>query len=146
MLRFLIGLLVVLLLASTTACRSSARLALPEYGDATRGMAAFVELGCHRCHEVSGAELPQPAELLGERVMLGGEVMRPVSDAYLVTSIIYPSHDRSRHPAKLVQTLGGESGMPEYADNLTVRQMTDIVAFLKSHYTVRVREQHPPYF
>jgi mono/diheme cytochrome c family protein len=31
---------------------------------------------------------------------------------------------------------GGQSRMPHYAERMTVRQMTDIVAFLQSRYVV----------
>ena len=56
-------------------------------------------------------------------------------DGYLVASIIYPSCSIARYPKNEVSQ-GGESRMPQY-DKLTVRQLTDIVAFLQSRYTVR---------
>ena len=42
----------------------------------------------------------------------------------------------TRYPKEQI-TRGAESRMPHYADTLTVRQLTDIVAFLQSRYSVR---------
>ena len=65
----------------------------------------------------------------------GGAVDARLSDAYLVTSIIYPSYDLAPYPKNDI-TSGGESRMPHYADHMTVQQLADIVAFLQSRYYV----------
>jgi hypothetical protein len=121
---------IVALLGAATGCesarRSSAGFRLPADGDAERGKAAFVALGCNNCHEVAGAELPQPANPSVQRVMLGGEVGREIGDGKLVRWIIAPSP----------QVRNG-SAMPHKTEEMTVRQLTDIVAFLQSHYTLR---------
>ena len=59
-----------------------------------------------------------------------------MSDGYLVTSIINPSHQLAHYPASQI-TQGGKSRMPYYAEQITVRQLTDMVAFLQSRYGVR---------
>ena len=59
-----------------------------------------------------------------------------MTDGYLVTSIIYPSYQLASYPKEQI-TANGESRMPHYADKMTVRQLTDIVAFLQSRYVVR---------
>lgn len=68
--------------------------------------------------------------------MLGGEVHNSVSDGSLVTSIIYPSYELAHQPKALIASANGESRMRHY-DGITARQLTDIVAFLKTRYVVR---------
>jgi len=124
----------------TTACNSGrhspAGFRLPPDGDVERGKAAFVSLQCHTCHEVRGADLPTPTVQPPVPVALGGEVSSVMTDGYLVTSIIYPSYEFAPYPRDQI-TVGGKSRMPEYADKVTARQLTDLVAFLQSRYTVR---------
>ena len=122
--------------AGCSGRHSSAAFHLPPDGDVERGKAAFVALGCNGCHEVSGADLPRPTVQPPVPVVLGGATDARLSDAYLVTSIIYPSHDLGPYPKNQVSS-GGESRMPHsYTDRMTVRQLTDIVAFLQSRYTI----------
>jgi mono/diheme cytochrome c family protein len=146
MVRRIRPLLVALLAAGMWGCGSDRHSAsgfrLPPDGDAGRGQAAFLALGCHNCHSVIGADLPRPSIQPPVPVVLGGTVSRPVADGFLVTSIIYPSYELGRFPKQQV-TAGGRSRMPEYADRITVRQMADLVEFLQAHYTV---EKAPPPF
>ncbi|MFN0165173.1 MAG: c-type cytochrome, partial [Bryobacteraceae bacterium] len=116
---------------------SSAGFRLPDDGDAERGKAAFVALGCHGCHRVSGVDLPQATAQLSAPVALGGEVDKEMTDGYLVTSITYPSHRLAHYPKDQI-AIGGMSRMPLYTDRLTVRQLTDLVEFLQSRYTRRL--------
>lgn len=133
-------LLTIAVLALTSAACSSGRhsaaaFRLPPDGDATRGKAAFVELGCNSCHPVAGVDLPKPTVQPPVPVVLGGVVDYRLSDAFLVTSIIYPSYELAPYPKDQI-TNGGESRMPHYADRMTVRQLADIVAFLQANYVV----------
>ena len=96
---------------------------------------AFVALGCNSCHEVSGVDLPRPTVQPPVPVILGGPVEARLSDAYLVTSIIYPSYELAPYPKDQI-TSGGQSRMPHYIDQISVRQLTDIVAFLQSRYFI----------
>jgi L-cysteine S-thiosulfotransferase len=121
--------------ACNSGRHSAAAFRLPPDGNIERGKAAFVDLGCSSCHEVSGADLPRPTVQPPVPVSLGGAVDSPLSDAYLVTSIIYPSYDLAPYPKDQI-TSGGQSRMPHYTDRMTVRQLTDIVAFLQSRYFV----------
>jgi hypothetical protein len=100
-----------------------------------RGKAAFVALECNSCHEVSGVDLPRPTVQPPVPVILGGATDAKLSDAFLVTSIIYPSYELAPYPKEQI-TSGGESRMPHYAERMTVRQLADIVAFLQSCYSV----------
>ena len=92
-------------------------------------------LECNRCHEVSGVDLPKPT-VQPAPVLLGGQVAREPTDGYLVSSIINPSYKLANYPKDLIAS-GGKSRMPEYASQITVRQLTDVVAFLQSRYTLR---------
>jgi mono/diheme cytochrome c family protein len=129
-----------MLLALATACssgrHSSAGFRLPNGGDVEKGKAAFVALQCYTCHEVQGVDLPKPTVQPPVPVTLGGEVTEVVTDGYLVTSIINPSYELAPYPKELI-TVNGKSRMPDYADRVTARQVTDVVAFLQSRYTVR---------
>ena len=129
--------------ACTTGRYSSAAFHLPVDGDADRGKVVFVSMGCQKCHAVAGVDLERPTVQPPIPVVLGGEVDHRLSDAYLVTSVIDPSYALAPHPKDQI-TRDGKSLMPGYADQLTARQITDLVAFLQAHYTVRVmRPEYP---
>lgn len=138
------ALIVVTLLSVGAGCNSgrysTAGFRLPADGNPERGKQAFMQLGCHSCHEVSGADLPRPTVQPPVPVTLGGQVDRKLSDAYLVTSMINPSYDLAPYPKDQISS-GGVSRMPNYADKMSVRQMVDVVAFLQTKYVIR---QMPP--
>ena len=127
------------LLGVCAACdsrHSSSAFHLPAGGDIDRGKAAFVELGCHSCHEVPGAGIPAPTVHPAVPVVLGGEVDERLSDAYLVTSMLDPSYQLAPYPRDQILA-GGKSRMPCYGARMTTQQMIDIVAFLQSRYVIR---------
>ncbi len=138
---------IVILLAADLGCSSSRHssyaLRLPADGDAVSGRNAFVALGCPACHDVGGMDMPRPTVQPPVRVMLGGAVSARLSDAYLVTSIINPSADLAPYPKEQI-TANGASRMPSYEDRISVRQLTDVVAFLQSRYWVTQRQIIPP--
>jgi hypothetical protein len=121
------------ILAGCGSPRSASGFRLPENGDPERGKAAFVELGCHQCHPVAGVALPPPSGDSKTSLGLGGRVHELRTDGYLVTSVIHPSHKIRRYPGA---GSSDESPMPDYTDQMTVRQLVDVVAFLQSHYEV----------
>jgi mono/diheme cytochrome c family protein len=130
---------ILILLAASWACsgsHSARGFRLPEDGDAERGKLAFLAHGCNSCHEVKGASLPAPTVQPPVPVTLGGPVYEELSDGYLVTSVINPGYRLARYPKAQI-TAGGASRMPEYAGRMTVRQLADIVAFLRANYVVR---------
>jgi len=106
---------------------------LPE-GDAEKGKAAFVALQCHVCHTVDGVELPKPINPGSNIVVIGGTVAKLKTYGELVTAVINPSHDLAPGFDKSKLKAGETSPMPDYAETMTVRQMTDIVTFLHAHY------------
>ncbi|MBI4906044.1 MAG: c-type cytochrome [Acidobacteria bacterium] len=134
------------LFAAVVACESGRHsptgFRLPATGNAERGKTVFLDLQCNACHDVADTNLPKPAARILS-VGLGGETMRVMTDGHLVASIINPSFQiASRHVD--VKTADGKSRMPDYSDRLTVRQLTDLVAFLQKHYTLRTSD--PPMF
>jgi mono/diheme cytochrome c family protein len=99
-------------------------------GDPARGREAFVTLECFACHVVAGEEFPKTSsrehEPGPELTGMGGH--HPAE--YFAESIVNPNR---------VIVLGegytgpdGLSKMPDYGDVLTVRQLTDLVAYLSS--------------
>ncbi len=105
------------------------RFALPD-GDPKAGREAFVKLECYKCHEVKSEHFPRapkgPDTAGPELTGMGG--MHPVE--YLAESILNPN-------AVIVMGPGytgpdGLSIMPDYSEALTVRDLIDLVAYLKS--------------
>ena len=99
-------------------------------GDPARGREAFVALECFACHAVGGEDFPktstrerQPGpELTG----MGGH--HPPE--YFAESIVNPNRVIVLGPG--FTGPDGLSKMPDYGDTLTVRQLTDLVAYLTS--------------
>ena len=131
----LFAILAVLLAGCEQGPHSSSGFRLPE-GNAAKGKAAFVAYGCHTCHEVPGTDLPKPTVQPPVPVILGGIVEQPITDGYLVTSIIYPSYRLAARPKDQI-TEHGHSRMPGFTDKMTVQDLADIVAFLQSRYVIR---------
>jgi mono/diheme cytochrome c family protein len=128
-----------MLLATAMACgvgrHSSSGFRLPPDGNPAQGKIEFVALGCNTCHRVPGVELPAPTVQPPVPVALGGQVSVEPADGYLAASIIYPSYRLAAYPRHAISS-GHDSRMPSYADRITVRQLTDLVAFLQQQYTV----------
>jgi putative copper export protein/mono/diheme cytochrome c family protein len=98
----------------------------PPPGDAARGRRVFVRLGCFACHQVSGEGFPPSSGLGPDLTGMGDH--HPAG--YLLESVINPS-------AVIVEGRGhigpdGRSVMPSYADRLTVGELLDLVAYLRS--------------
>lgn len=111
---------------------------LPE-GNVTNGKAAFLEAGCVKCHSVDGVELASElADAREANIVLGGEISRVKTYGQLVTSIIYPSHIISSKYRDEYTDENGNSIMPDFTEEMTVRQMIDITEFLQAHYEVVV--------
>jgi mono/diheme cytochrome c family protein len=136
------------MVAATAGCEagrhSAAGFRLPD-GDIERGQSTFVSKGCNQCHRVAGVEMPAPTVQPPVPVVLGGEVTWKVTDGYLTTSIVNPTFALARYPSNQI-TINGKSRMPHFAESMTVRELTDIVAFLQSKYTERPMERtYAPY-
>ncbi len=116
-------------------------------GDANNGEALFVSVGCSSCHSVGDAEFEDGADPGGVRVRLGSTTGRRMSYGQLVTSIVNPSHRLAPQYFSENITQDGESLMANYNDALTVSQLTDVVAYLQTHYedVLRPGFQYPSY-
>src|SRR5262249_20060365 len=102
---------------------------IPPNGDPVRGRAAFEKFECFACHEVRGEQFPAPSkkDSLGpELSAMGGHH----SAAFLAESIMYPS--AWIDGGKGYAAADGSSRMPSLADSMTVQELVDLVAFLKS--------------
>src|SRR5262245_64777424 len=99
-------------------------------GDAARGREVFVSLECFACHEVKGEQFPQPSKTPpGSGPDLTGMGSHHPAE-YFAESIINPNR---------VIVLGtGYTGadrlskMPDYSESMSIRQLVDLVAYLKS--------------
>ncbi len=101
-------------------------------GDAVRGQEAFVALRCYACHRVQGVTLPAPVATPPVPITLGA-APSSWTDARLVTSIIAPSHAITRAEYGESVATGGLSRMGDFTSVMTVRQLVDLVAFLREH-------------
>lgn len=110
-------------------------------GDVDRGREAFVDLNCHVCHEVPGADLPKPFVQPAVPVKLGGVINRRLSNGYLVTSLLDPDYQLAPYPRDQI-TSNGKSRMPCYAGKMTTQQMIDVIAFLQSRYSLERWSPH----
>src|SRR5262245_60757033 len=105
------------------------KFALPP-GDAGKGRQVFADLECYKCHAIQGETFPQPggdAKNAGpELTGMGGH--HPAE--YFAESILSPNAVILEGPGYTGPD--GKSIMPSYADSLSVTQLVDLVAFLKS--------------
>jgi hypothetical protein len=106
----------------------SGSMAFP-VGDPDRGRLAFVIYRCTSCHPVSGdAGLPEPVAV-GVAPELGGQ-QAGLKACELAESIVSPS--QRVDPAVLARADGELSPMGDLSETMTVRQLIDLVAYLKS--------------
>ncbi len=113
------------------------RFALPS-GDADVGRKAFADFECFKCHEVQGEDFPAPkADQGGVGPALSG--MGPMHPAeYFAEAIINPNASAAwrikHHKEENKGYLGpdGKTKMPSYNGTMTVEQLIDLVAYLKS--------------
>jgi cytochrome c2 len=99
-------------------------------GDAEAGKAAFEKMECYSCHRVPGAGLPKERSSGGIGPDLAAGYAK-LPAGFLAESIM------SRHQyisGTLEKYTGGDkvsSKMGDYSSIMTVRELIDIVAFLK---------------
>lgn len=107
-------------------------------GDPEMGKTTFVEMQCNRCHSVEGVKLPDRDLPALPKIHLGGKIYRVKSYGELVTSVITPQHVISPQYLKMLsdeeKEKDVESPMPIFNNEMTVKQLTDLVEFLHSRY------------
>jgi mono/diheme cytochrome c family protein len=132
-----LGLACALLLAATVAVADEPRLprgwrfTLPP-GDAAAGEKAFVKMECHSCHTVTGKRLGDPTQNPGG---IGPDLtpaLARLPREYVAESIV--NFDRivahGRYRARYLAA-DGSSRMGDYGDIMTVRELIDLVEFVK---------------
>jgi mono/diheme cytochrome c family protein len=102
------------------------RFTLPP-GNPARGRELFVKFECYSCHQVIGESFPEPGgDAIGPELRQMGPMHPP---EYFVEAIMNPSavigEDRYRAD-------DGRSKMPSFNDIMTVEELIDLAAFLKS--------------
>jgi len=99
-------------------------------GDRQKGREVFIAMECYKCHAVQGERFPaNPADTGGvgpDLSSMGG--MHPPE--YFAESIVNPNAVLTEGPGYIGED--GRSKMPSYNEILTVEQMIDLVAYLKS--------------
>ena len=96
-------------------------------GNAEAGRKAFADLRCNACHRVIYGGLPIPTAPNQGRILTTGHAVW--SDARLASAIIAPSHSLS---PEWKNVPGGASPMGDYDNVMTIRQLSDLVAYIHS--------------
>jgi hypothetical protein len=127
--------ILILSISAVVAQDAGSQLALPE-GDFNEGLKAFVDLACHQCHTVPGVMLPVYDGNSPVTLTLGANTLSVKTYAELVTSIINPNHViASRYLDKLgMDERGQVSTLMPFKEEMTVRQLLDLVTFLDVRY------------
>jgi mono/diheme cytochrome c family protein len=99
-------------------------------GDAMEGRKVFVALECFACHEVKGESFPQSSKTprANGPELTGMGSHHPAE--YFAESIVNPNRVIVQGPGYTAPD--GLSKMPSYADSMTLKQLVDVVAYLKS--------------
>jgi hypothetical protein len=102
-------------------------------GDVSAGRQAFIDLKCTACHAVaSEPDLPKPVSA-NPGPPIGPGTAR-ADPSYLTAAIMTPSHAISRNisPEVRANIEGVLSPMGDFSRVMTVRQMVDVYAYLRS--------------
>jgi mono/diheme cytochrome c family protein len=103
------------------------KFALPA-GDPVKGKQVFAALECYTCHLMAGQGFPEPKADKPGPALAGMGGMHPAE--YFAESIVNPDAVIIDGPGFLAAD--GRSRMPSFNDSLTVAQLVDLVAYLKS--------------
>ena len=113
------------------------RFAMPA-GNHHAGRQVFIDFECFKCHEVRGEDFPAPKADQGDvgSVLSGMGAMH--SPEYFAEVMIDPNASVAwrikHHKSEAKGYLGpdGKSKMPSYNDSMTIQQLIDVVAYMKS--------------
>lgn len=113
------------------------RFAMP-VGDHHAGRQVFIDFECFKCHEVRGEDFPAPKAEQGDvgSVLSGMGAMHPAE--YFAEVMIDPNASVAwrikHHKTEQKGYLGpdGKSKMPSYNDTMSIQQLIDVVAYMKS--------------
>ena len=99
-------------------------------GDAAAGKKAFMDLKCFTCHQVensSGFNHPlaaKPGPVLGKK-------QADYANGWIANSIVSPSHTIAFDSSAAAED-AQLSPMGDFTETMTVRQMIDLVAYIRS--------------
>lgn len=118
-------------------------------GDAAAGREVFVGMKCYTCHDVAGEKFPAHKRDVGEvgpdLTGMGGH--HPAE--FFAESILNPNAVILVDDPKFTGP-DGLSVMPEYLDSMSLRQLVDLVAYLKSltpgYAPAVVSEERPRFY
>jgi mono/diheme cytochrome c family protein len=99
-------------------------------GNAAAGRKVFIDLGCYSCHEVKGEQFPTKP---GEKRDAGPELTGVGSahpTEYFAEAIVNPNSVVLEGPG--FTGPDGLSKMPTFNEDMTVAQLIDLIAYLKS--------------
>jgi mono/diheme cytochrome c family protein len=99
-------------------------------GDAAEGRKVFIAMECFACHEIKGEDFPADAKTPRSAgpALTGMGSHHPAE--YFAESILNPNRVIVLGPG--YTGADGLSKMPSYADTVTLTQLIDVVAYLKS--------------
>lgn len=137
----LVGVSILALTGCEMGAKSVIGFTLPE-GNVAAGQVAFIHHQCTACHSIVDLDLPAADTPGPASVSLGGKVSSVRTYGQLLTSIINPSHKLAPGYPHSQVSANGESMMRNYNDVMTVKELTDLVAFLQIQYEIVV----PPYY
>lgn len=108
------------------------RFELP-VGNAEAGERAFAKMQCYACHTVPGKQFVDPSQKPGD---IGPDLTAAYAALpreYLAESIINAERVHAHGAFKLqYRSANGTTRMGDYSESITVRELLDIVAFLKA--------------
>ena len=115
-------------------------------GDVGQGKAAFAQLNCIQCHTVSGVEVPEPEGKRRFDLKLAEESRFVKSYEDLVVAITNPRHvvtERYRAILTDAEARGEiEPFMVDLTNDMSVRQLMDMVAFLDEAYSKALADSY----
>jgi L-cysteine S-thiosulfotransferase len=107
-------------------------------GDATDGRDSFIGLNCVQCHSINKVELPDPKGNRRLELTLANEIRFVKKYEDIITAITNPKHvvtEQYRAILTKAEVQGGiEPLMPDFTNDMSARQLMDIVAFLDEVY------------
>jgi len=113
-------------------------------GDASRGRQVFRDLECYKCHTVKTENFPPPSTATGSAGLDLTGMGRVHPAEYFAESILDPNAVIVEGPGHT--GLDGLSIMPSFVDSLTVRQLLDLVAYLRSQTPFQLMSNEPREF
>ena len=97
-------------------------------GDPAAGRRAYLKLKCNTCHTVAGEPIgAKPPRLAGPQL---GKSLARQSPEQIADSIVAPGHATSKKSGPWQGPAG--STMGDYTNIMTVRQLIDLIAYLRA--------------